>query len=286
MGKIAIVADSTASLSDDFCREHEISVIPLYLHMQGNTLRDGVDISADEFYERLPKCDPVPTTSQPSAGDFLQLYRRLVEQGATAIVSVHISSYLSGTVNSARLAAEQLEGVPVEIVDTLATVGGISLPVEAGVAARAAGADAAGMAAAMNKVAEAQKILFAVDTLEYLYKGGRIGGAAALLGSMLQLKPILRLLDGKIEAVERVRTSSKALVRMLAIAQEWMGTEPVRVVVMSSACPERAQEVMQHLAKYLNVESVVSVALSPCIGTHTGLGTVGLCLCPSALVTA
>jgi DegV family protein with EDD domain len=284
MAKVAIVADSTAGLSAEYVREHEISVIPLYLHMQGNTLRDGVDITSDQFYERLSKCDPVPTTSQPSAGDFLTLYRRLVDEGATAIVSVHISSYLSGTVNSARLAAEQLEGVPVEIVDTLATVGGIQLPVEAGVAARAAGADLKGVAAAMQAVVEAQKVIFAVDTLEYLYKGGRIGGAAALLGSMLQLKPILRLLDGKIEAVERVRTSSKALVRMMALAGEWMGQDAVRVVVMDSACSERAQEVIEHLPKYLNVQSVASVAISPCIGTHTGPGTVGLTICPSALL--
>ena len=158
------------------------------------------------------------------------------------------------------------------------------MPVEAGVAARAAGADAQAVAAAMQRVVESQKVLFAVDTLEYLYKGGRIGGAAALLGSMLQLKPILRLLDGKIEAVERVRTSNKALLRMMTLAAEWMGSEAMRVVVMDSACSERAQEVVEHLPKYLNVQNVTSVALSPVIGTHTGLGTVGLTICPSALL--
>lgn len=286
MSAIAIVADSTASLPQEYVEKHDIHVIPLYLHMQGEMLRDGVDITPSEFYERLPQCDPVPTTSQPSAGDFIKLYRRLVDEGATGIVSVHISSPLSGTVNSARLAVEQLEGVPVEIVDTLSTVGGICLPVEAGVAARAAGADLQGIVAAMQAVVEAQKIIFAVDTLEYLYKGGRIGGAAALLGSMLQFKPILYLNEGKIEALERVRTSKKALLRILAVAQEWMGSVPVRVITMGSACPDRVQELESELHKYLNVESVTSVPLSPAIGTHVGNGTVGLCCCPASLLKA
>jgi len=284
MHKIAIVADSTASLPRAFVEANEISIIPLYIHMGGETLRDSIDITPDLFYEKLPTCDPLPTTSQPSAGDFVELFQKLIDAGAEGIVSTHISSGISGTVNSARLASEQLGGFPVEIVDTKCAVAAHVFTVEAAVAARAAGGDLAAVTAAAQKAVAAQRTIFAVDTLEYLYKGGRIGGAAALLGSLLQFKPLLHFVDGQIDALERVRTSNKALTRAQELMGEWVGDEPVRVILMQSACMDKVARVQKQVADHLNIASSEVLPLSPVIGTHAGPGTLGIAACPVSVL--
>jgi len=280
MHKIAIVADSTASLPQAYIEAHDISIIPLYIHMGGETLRDLFDITPDVFYEKLPASDPLPTTSQPSAGDFVELFQKLIDGGAEGIVSTHISSGISGTVNSARLAAEQLNGFPVEIVDSKCAVAAHVFTVEAAVAARSAGGSLADVTAAAQKAVEAQRTIFAVDTLEYLYKGGRIGGAAALVGSLLQFKPLLQFVDGQIDALERVRTSNKALTRALEVIGEWVGDEPVRVLLMQSACMDKVERVQKKMGDYMNIVSSDVLPLSPVIGTHVGPGTLGIGACP------
>ncbi len=280
MSSIAIVSDSTAGLSDEYVQRHNISVIPLYINMNGETCREGIDIGPEEFYRRLPHCNPLPTTSQPSAGDFQEVYSRLEEEGAEGILSVHLSSEISGTINSATLAAKEVD-VPVEIVDTRCAAAAHLLAVEVGVEAVESGADLHEAARAVRGVLEAQKTLFVVDTLEYLYKGGRIGGAAALMGSLLQFKPLLYFNDGEVDALERVRTSSRAYKRMAEVMVEWMGTEdPLEVIVMEADCPERLPGLAASLKESLPVARIRETCVPVVLGAHAGNGTVGVCCCP------
>jgi DegV family protein with EDD domain len=249
--------------------------------------RDGVDITPEELYARLPTMTPLPTTSQPSVGDFAAVYGELVKQGASSIISVHLSSGISGTVNSALVAAEQFKGLPIEVVDTGCAAAVAALAVEGAAKALRAGASFEQALSIVRNVVAREKTLFTVDTLEYLYKGGRIGGAAALLGSLLQFKPLLYFVDGKIDVLERVRKSSRALARMVEIMQEWLGTEePLRVVVMQADCHDRAEELAELVRQRLKVADLQVTILTPVLGVHCGNGTLGLFCCPVSALEA
>ena len=281
MSTIALVADSTAGLPAEYAAKHDIRVVPLYVKIGEDTYRDGVDIQPAEFYERLPKSNPLPTTSQPSAGDFGKVYSELVAAGAEGIISIHLSAGVSGTVNSAQLAAREVQGVPVEVIDTMSASAEHLFVVEACAKAIAAGSDFADAVAATRRAIEASRLVFAVDTLEYLYKGGRIGGAAALLGSVLKFKPLLYLVDGRIEALERVRTTPRAMSRMVQVMAGWMETKgPLEAAVLHAACPDRAEALAEHLPKVLDVANVRVFPLTPVIGTHLGNGAIGVACCP------
>ncbi|NLG27849.1 MAG: DegV family protein [Chloroflexi bacterium] len=283
MGKIVVLTDSCAALPSEFVERHNVRVIPLYLMVDGKTYRDGVDMTPEAFYEMLPKTTALPTTSQPSVGDFVTAYRELVAAGATDIVSIQMAGGISGTVNSARTAAQEVTGARIEIVDTQCAVAIEYVVIEAVVRAIENGADMDTVLAICNRVLEQQRTVFLVDTLEYLYKGGRIGGATALVGSLLQFKPILHFVDGKITALERQRTTVRALHRLAELQVERFGkAEPLRAVLMQAACPERAQELDALLKQELNVAESTTVVLSPVIGAHAGPGTLGLCCCPIA----
>ena len=279
----ALVTDSTAGLPKEFVQEYSIRVVPLYVKAGEASYRDGIDITAEELYTRLPTMTPLPTTSQPSAGDFAAVYGELVKQGASGIISVHLSSGISGTVNSALVAAEQFKGVPIEVVDTGCAAAVASLAVEGAAKALRAGASFEQALAVVRNVVERGRTLFTVDTLEYLYKGGRIGGAAALLGSLLQFKPLLYFVGGQIDVLERVRKSSRALARMVEIMEEWLGTEePLRVVIMQADCQDRAEELANLVRQRLKVVDLQVVILTPVLGVHCGNGTLGLFCCPTS----
>ncbi|MHB0858974.1 MAG: DegV family protein [Anaerolineae bacterium] len=284
MGHTVLVTDSTAVIPQHFINDASVRVVPLYIQMGERSLRDCLDITPAEFYERLPGCSVLPTTSQPSVGDFAGLYKELAGQGATQIISVHLSAGISGTVNSARLAAEQIEGVAIEIVDVRCASAAHRLTVEAARRALRDGASFSDALAAARRVVESQRTLFLVETLEYLYKGGRIGGAAALFGSLLQFKPLLYFKDGKIEGLERVRKSSRALERMAEVMTTWVGSdEPMRIMLMEAASVDKAEELLRMLRDRINVAEAQIVPLSPVIGAHVGTGTLGLCCCPISI---
>lgn len=283
MSKIVVLTDSCASLPSEFVERHNVRVIPLYLMLDGKTYRDGVDLTPEAFYEMLPKTTALPTTSQPSVGDFVTVYRELAEAGATDIVSIHLTGGISGTVNAARTAAQEVSGVRIEVIDTRCAVAIEYLVTEAAVRAIENGAEMDAVLATCNRVIEQHRTVFLVDSLEYLYKGGRIGGATALVGSLLQFKPILHFVDDKITALERQRTTVRALHRLAELQVERFGkAEPLRAVLMQAACPERAQELDALLKQELNIAESTTVVLSPVIGSHTGPGTLGLCCCPTA----
>jgi DegV family protein with EDD domain len=280
MTSVALVTDSTAYLPPQLLAEYGITVVPLYLHFGEEAYRDGVEITPEQFYTRLPTERVMPTTSQPPAGDFIETYRRLIEGGASVILSVHISSKLSGTVASALMAREEFPGVPIHVVDSLSTSMGLGYLVLEAARRLRAGRTVEEAVSAVESLRERIRILFVVDTLEFLHRGGRIGGAQAFLGSLLNLKPLLAVRDGHVDAVERVRTKKRAVERMLELLTAEMGKLPVRAAVLHSVAPEESERLRQQVQARLNCQEIHTVVLSPAIGTHAGPGTIGIVICP------
>jgi len=280
MSRIALVTDSSAYMPSELVRKSGVHVIPLYIHSGGKTYRDGVDIDATAFYKRLTPLPALPTTSQPSAGDFMELYRHLSAE-ADAIVSIHISSELSGTMNSAitaqqQLLAEMANPPEIYVIDSRTTADGLALLVSAAARAVAAGQTAAQVAQGVRDLTSQVLTVFVVDTLEYLHKGGRIGGAAALVGSVLQIKPILYLNDGRIDVLEKERSARKAKQRLLEIVAERAGDQPIHACVVHAQVPQEAERIRQRLADHFDCRELFVVEFSPAIAVHVGPGAVGV----------
>jgi DegV family protein with EDD domain len=276
MSKIAFVTDSTAYLPGEFVKENNITVIPLNLHWDEDVYKDNVDITPKEFYEKLEKSDSMPSTSQPSAGEFLEAYKS-ASKGADAIVSLVISSGISGTYNSAMLAKEEMKDVPVFVIDSKVTAAGLVFMLEAMLEKAKKGAKAEEMPAVAKAVFDTMGVYFVVDTLKYLHKGGRIGGASAFLGSALDLKPVLYLdQEGKIEALEKVRTKKKAVKRLLEITMEKAGGKKAHVGILHANVPEEAEAFKKELLANVDCDEIGIYPISPVIGTHAGPGTLGV----------
>lgn len=276
----ALVTDSTAYLPPDLVQQYNISVIPLYVRFGEEVFRDNVEMTTEQFYAHLGTSDVLPATSQPSAGDFITLYQELLEQGAEEIVSVHISSKLSGTISSALLAREELGSVPIHVVDSYSTSMGQGYLVLEAARALEAGRSAEQVVRHLEALRELVRVLFVVDTLEFLHRGGRIGGAQAFLGSMLNLKPLLAIREGLVDAVERVRTKKRAVRRMLDLIVEEAAGQPIRAAVLHAAASEEAGLLCDQVQSELDCRELHVCGLSPVIGTHTGPGTLGVVLCP------
>jgi DegV family protein with EDD domain len=272
---IHLVTDSTAYLPEATIREYGLHVVPLYVHFGEQAFKEGVELSQQEFYDRLKKAPQLPTTSQPSAGEFLQVFRELHEAGHE-IVAVTISSKLSGTWNSAMAAQQMLPDAQISVVDSLSTSIGLYLMVMAAARTIRGGATRQQVVDEIERVRESVYVLFVVDTLEYLAKGGRIGNAKAFLGTMLKIKPILTLQDGAIEPLEQVRSKGKAVARMLDLIVNRAGTQgsQARVAITHALAPDQALEVRRQLAASLGCPEPFITELGPVIGTHTGPGVV------------
>lgn len=275
---IHIVTDSTSDLTPALLAElgAEVHVVPLTVHFGEEEYKDGVDLDTKGFYEKLKAGGEMPRTSQPSPAAFLDVYQKVANPG-DVILSFHISSRLSGTHQSAVLAARQVEERRVEVLDTRSVSLGLGL-----IAAQAArdakeGKDVEEILATSRELIGKVRILFVVDTLEYLQRNGRIGRAQALVGGLLSIKPILTLEDGVVTPVEKVRGKAKALARIVELACEHAGK--VRMGgVMHAAAPEEAQEFRSELERRLGVEKLYLAELGPTVGTHVGPGTLGVVL--------
>ncbi|TXL61850.1 DegV family protein [Aeromicrobium terrae] len=278
---VAIVTDSTASLDPVDAARERIEVVPLQVIIGAEVHTEGVDVTADMIAEALAAYVPV-STSRPTPDDFLTVYERLASEGATEIVSVHLSAKMSGTLDSAELAAKQAS-VPVTCVDTRHV--GIATGFAAGRAAqvRDAGGDALAVADAARKAGESSTTLLYVDTLEYLKRGGRVGAAAALIGSALAVKPLLGFKDGSVVPLERVRTASKALARLEAIALEACRAcdDGFDIGVQHLANPTTADAVAGRLAAELGRDSVPVDEVGAAIGAHVGPGMVAVVVTPA-----
>src|SRR3954468_21214703 len=279
---VAVVTDSTAYLPADLVEEFGIAVVPLYVGLAGRSGREGSDVTPGEVARVLSTRGGHVSTSRPTPGDFVAVYRRLLDAGADRIVSIHLSAELSGTHDAARLAAAQVGEHLVTVLDSRSAAMGSGFAVLAAPRAATAGQPAEAVAEAARTTAAATRTFFVVDTLEHLRRGGRVGLAAALLGSALSVKPLLHVADGRVVALEKVRTSSRALHRLVQRAAEVAGDGPVAVAVHPLAAPERAARLAEQLRARLPRLAEFHVSeLGAAVGAHVGPGAVGLVLDPT-----
>ncbi len=273
--KVAIVVDSTAYLPQETIEQYNMHVIPLIVNWEGKSLKDNVDITADQFYQRLKTAKEMPTTSQPSPGDFKEVFDKAAEQ-AESIVCLTISQPLSGTYASAIAARQTIEGVPIEVIDSRSTTMGLGFMALAVAKAVAGGADYKEAAEAARALIPRMRVVFVVDTLEFLHRGGRIGGASRYIGSMLSIKPILHLDDGKIEPLSKVRTKKKAVAHMLKIMSDETSGKKTHAAVIHAAAAAEADQIFARVQGQIAPEELFLTEISPVIGTHTGPGAVAV----------
>lgn len=281
MSKVAIVTDSSAYIPEELAEKYSIFTIPLLLIWGEKTLKDGVDIQPDHFYQQMKSSPTNPTTSQPSPSEFIEIYKKLLDQGYD-IFSIHLSQKLSGTLDSAIQARQQLSSERIVIFDSQMTSMAQGFQILTIARAIAAGASLKQCEDLANQVRDHTGVYFVVSDLEYLRRGGRIGGAAAFLGTMLNLKPILTLRDGRIEPIEKVRTTSRAIDRLLDLFEIDLNRwgKPVHLASLSSDNQEIAGVLLDRARQRfegLQIEEAFTAALSPAIGCHVGPGTLGLC---------
>jgi DegV family protein with EDD domain len=276
MTKIGIVCDSTCDLGPEWLADHDIIMVPLKVTFGTETFLDWTELTPAAFYERLAAADALPKTSQPSPADFDAVYRRLADEGCTGIVSVHLTSALSGTIESAIMAAND-SPIPVRIVDTRVVSAATALVVDAAHVAREGGADLDGVEAAAQAAADNVRILFALDTLDYLVKGGRAGKAQGLAASLLNIKPVLTFnSDGIIEPFKKAKGMKKAIAEIAAQVAEASADGPVKLGLLHAQAPDLVAELRAALdtagARY---ELLHTVGVGAVIGTYAGPRAIG-----------
>jgi DegV family protein with EDD domain len=277
MKKVAILTDSTCYLPPNLMQQYGISSVPLVIIWGQETFEDGVTITPETFYTKLRTAKTLPSTSQPSVGKMQEAMKALLDQGYE-VLGIFISAKFSGTVQSALQARDLLQaGQRIEIFDSETTTVAMGFQVLAAARAAEAGASLADCRAAAERVRQNSGVYFMVDTLEFLHRGGRIGGGARFLGTALNMKPILYMHNGKIESLERVRTKGKALDRLIEIvAEKCAGKSPVRLGSAHGNAPEEARSILEKASSRLKPVETFSGDLSAIIGTHTGPGIVAL----------
>ena len=277
---VRIVTDSSADLPQNLIDQHRITVLPCYVVVDDLTYKDGIEIQADAFYARLQAEGRTPTTSQPTVADFQALYRDLVSQGHQ-VISIHVSAKLSGTLNSAEQAkASLVDSSQVEIIDSRLASIPLGLAVLDAVSILETGAEFHQAADKIRQGLDRHHGLFALDTLEYLHKGGRIGKARAFMGSVLSVKPILRIQDGEAHPVERPRNRDRAIRRLVELAQDLAPVQ--RLAVIYSTDPERMATLKQDLNGLLPADQIIEARFGSTLGTYIGPDALGVAITQSA----
>ena len=277
---VAIVTDSTADLPPELAASRSVTVVPLTLNLDGESLLDGVDITPAEFYRRLPLSNTHPTTSQPSPGRFAETYEALLKDH-DSVVSIHISEKLSGTVSSARQAADMTDPKRIHVIDSELVSMSLGLVTLAASALAGREADAETIEAKILSMRPHVQTYFSVATLEFLRRGGRIGRANALLGSVLQVKPVLCIRDGLVTPLERVRSFERALNRIVELTREVDQGKGVCVIVGHAGAEADAERVSRQLEPI--AETLMIQPLGPVVGAHAGPGVVGVGCYPAEL---
>jgi DegV family protein with EDD domain len=278
---VAIVTDSTADLPSELARKRSITIVPLTLHFEGKSLLDGVDITPSDFYRRLPAATTHPTTSQPSAGRFAETYSELLKDHEE-ILSIHISEKLSGTYASARQAADMTNPKRVHVIDSQLVSMSLCLITLAASELAAGGESAMSIEKKVLEMRDEVQTYFSVATLEFLRRGGRIGRASALLGSVLQVKPVLCIRDGLVTPLERVRTFDRALSRVIDLVRAVDRGRGVCAVVGHADSEDAAERVARELEPI--AETLMIQPLGPVVGAHAGPGVVGVGCYPADLM--
>jgi len=272
--KVTVVTDSTVDLTPELAKELGVTIVPLRVIFGDQAYREGVDITAEEFYERLVNNRRLPTTSAPSVGDFQEVYERLLEKG-NSIVSIHVSGKLSATIRVAQAAKESVaEPTRIAVVDCQSITAGMGFVVLEAVEAARAGAKLAEVKATAESAAQRTQMRFMLDTLEYLRRGGRIGRARAYLGTLLSMKPILSIREGELYPEERVRTRTRGLERLVQWAVRHQNVR--RAAVVHATTPDEAESLRERLAMAFPNVNVHIVRFGPVLGTHTGPGIIGI----------
>ncbi|GAB4428848.1 MAG: DegV family protein [Anaerolineae bacterium] len=269
---LKIVTDSTCDLPPELVAAHSLTVVPLYINVGQQSFLDGVELSRTDFYTNLPGYSPPPTTAAPGPEQFRQVYQSLAEAGATEIISIHVSTALSNTANSARLAARQVSEASVTVLDSRQLSFGTGLLVLTAARLAAEGLGVADILPRLESQILRTHLAAALDTMEFLRRSGRVNGLVAGLGSILQIKPLLKMYNGQPDS-ERVRTRQRAEQRVLELLVEAAPLE--QVALLHTNAPERAEQLRQAAAHLLPPGEVLSVTVTPVIGAHIGPGAVG-----------
>ena len=277
--KVAVVTDGTSSLTPAQGEQYGLHVAPVYVTFGEKTYLSGVDLDAAEFYRLLHASKNLPTTAQPTAQDFIDIYTKLVDE-VDEIVTVVISHHMSATLQSALMAQEQFTAIPTHVIDSESVSLGLGMMAIAAARAAAQGQDAQQVVQLLEKIKQSMNVIFTVETLEYLRKGGRIGGATAFLGSALSIKPILYVKEGRIEPLERARTRKRAVARLLELVEEKIGKSEAHFAVLHCEADEEARELGEQVKAKFNCAELVIAEAGPIIGTHAGPGTLGLSFYP------
>ncbi len=275
-----IVTDCAADLPNEELESLGILQVPLYIQFPEGEV-SSTDITADEFYDRLEAMRPaIPSTAQPSSGMFHEIYTKVEEAGN--ILSIHISSGLSGTINSARIGAEHIKEAVINVVDSMTLSGGERFQVLAAAKAAQAGWNVKAILERLEKIRDHTEVIYTLDTLEYLARGGRIGRVQALMGSILKIKPIIRVdhKDGKYTTVGKGRTIAQNLTTIVDQVVEMYGDAPLWVTVLHGRFTEGAESLAKSMKERLNVTRAEILRISPVLGVHTGPGIVGAAIVP------
>jgi DegV family protein with EDD domain len=275
MKKVKVITDSTATIPEALLQELDIRVVPVLLNLGGRSYRDGIDMTPAEFYRRLRANKHLPTTSAPSVGDFLRVYAAAAQEAA-GIVSIHLPPRLSATFEAAKVASQLVDSPPIRVVDSRSATMAQGFVVLEAARTAAAGGHLGAVVARAEEVAAKVHFFAMLDTLEYLYRGGRIGGAAALLGSMLQIKPVVYLANGRAEAMARPRTRGRAIECMVQRMAEEIDGRPVHAAVMQADARPEAEELRERLAEEFQCVELYVTEFTPVMGAHSGPGVLGL----------
>lgn len=276
MAEVLIVTDSTADLPAAMVQKLGVTVVPLNVHFGDDVFQDGVTLNSDGFWAQLDRSPNHPKTSQPAPGDFLTVYQQAVAAGRP-VVSIHVSGKLSGTLQSARIAREMLQGGEVHLVDTGNVSLGLGIVVAHAAAVAARGADATEVARQAQQLSVQVRILFGVDTLDFLQRGGRIGKAQAFLGGLLGFKPLLKLEDGQVGPADRVRGKSKVLPRILELmADRVPAGHKICLGLLHAQAEADAQAWSESMRRRYQVAEQVTGVIGPVVGAHAGPGAVGV----------
>ena len=269
---LRIVTDSTCDLPEETIREHRITVVPVLISTQAHEYRDGIDLSRSEFYARLPHLKPVPTTAAPSPEAFRVAYQQLAEEGATQVLSIHMSHKLSAVVDVAALGARETSDVPVTVFDSRQLSLGTGYQVLAAAQAAAAGSSLDEVLSLLEAQIARTHVFAALDTLEFIRRGGRLNGPISALGNLLQIKPLLKMYDGN-PAAERLRTRTSAMKRLQELLAQHAPYE--KVAILHSGARERAQAMLEQVRPLLPPGDPWIEEINPILGAHLGPGVIG-----------